>query len=519
MWIIKIKRDPGPEFVINKYTKICSEHFTSSDYFPTSDKPNSRRRLLPTAVPSVFQWTSKSFQRRSVTSMKASSSLEFSEHATDEHDDSESDVVTDDASDAHNFEDYYSRDQEDVATKTALLDEIERLKLQVKQLQDKFVESQRTSTKSLFRLDNIKEDSDLVKFYTGFSDYATLATFYEQVLESDAKVMRQWDSRRCKEACGDTKHGPCCKLPLLEQLFMTLVRLRLGLYERDLAVRFGVSQSTVSRTTTTWINLMYHSFKAIERFPPWHIVKKYMPQIFKRNYPNTRVIIDATEFAIERPSSLSSQSSTFSTYKNKNTVKVLLGITPSGAISFVSKCYEGSISDKRLVEVSGLLEKLDAGDEIMADKGFLIQDILAPLGVRLNVPPLLKSDRQMASNEVTLLVAIILTSDDAIVSVSLPLCEGGVNNEAFLGGNLLEIWAWLPVTTLTGGTEELGDLTGGTEGLGDLTGGTKKLGDLTGGTKKLGDLTGGTEELGDLTGGTEELGDLTGGIEDWVMVY
>ena len=49
----------------------------------------------------------------------------------------------------------------------------------------------------------------------------------------------------------------------------------------------------------------------------------------------------------------------------------------------MSKCYEGSISDKRLVEVSGLLEKLDAGDEIMVDKGFLIQDILAPLGVRL----------------------------------------------------------------------------------------------------------------------------------------
>ena len=80
---------------------------------------------------------------------------------------------------------------------------------------------------------------------------------------------------------------------------MTLVRLRLGLYETDLAVRFGASQSTVSRITTTWVNLMFHSFKAIERFRPWHIVKKYMPDIFKHNYPNTRVIIDATEFAIE----------------------------------------------------------------------------------------------------------------------------------------------------------------------------------------------------------------------------
>ena len=75
-----------------------------------------------------------------------------------------------------------------------------------------------------------------------------------------------------------------------------------------------------------------------------------------------------------------------------------------------------------------------------------------------------------------------MTSDDAIVSVSLPLCEGGVNNEAFLGGNLLEIWARLPVTTLTGGTEELGDLTGGTEELGDglLVGGMIMYGTTAG---------------------------------------
>ena len=52
---------------------------------------------------------------------------------------------------------------------------------------------------------------------------------------------------------------------------------------------------------------------------------------------------------------------------------------PSGPVTFISDCYEGSISDKKLVQVSGLLEKLEPGDEVMADKGFLIQDILAPL--------------------------------------------------------------------------------------------------------------------------------------------
>ena len=145
---------------------------------------------------------------------------------------------------------------------------------------------------------------------------------------------------------------------------------------------------------------MYHNLKSIETFPPWHIVKKYMPEAFKKEYPNIRIIIDATEFSIERPSSLLSQACTFSSYKNKNTVKVLIGVTPSGAISFVSEAYEGSISDRKLVEVSGLLKKLEPDDEIMADKGFTIQDLLIPCGVRLNIPPFLQGNTQMAANDV-----------------------------------------------------------------------------------------------------------------------
>ena len=127
----------------------------------------------------------------------------------------------------------------------------------------------------------------------------------------------------------------------LSNFFLTLVRLHQGLFKRDLSNRFSISQSSVSRITATWINLLYHSLKSLERYPPWHIVKKYMPEAFKEQC--TRLIIDATEFGIEHPSSLVSQSTTFSAYKNKNTVKVLIGIMPSGAIVFISLTYEGSI--------------------------------------------------------------------------------------------------------------------------------------------------------------------------------
>ena len=99
-----------------------------------------------------------------------------------------------------------------------------------------------------------------------------------------------------------------------------------------------------------------------------------MPAIFKTTYPSTRCIIDCTEIFCQRPSSLSSQSAMYSNYKHHVTYKGLLGIAPSGAITFISELYEGSISDKEIVKRSGILNKnlWDDNDSIMADRGFTI---------------------------------------------------------------------------------------------------------------------------------------------------
>ena len=90
---------------------------------------------------------------------------------------------------------------------------------------------------------------------------------------------------------------------------------------------------------------------------------------------------------------------TFSNYKNNNTFKGLIGISPSGAITFVSSLFSGSISDKELTRQSGLLALLEKGDSIMADRGFDIEADLIPLGVKLNIPPFLKGKSQLSENE------------------------------------------------------------------------------------------------------------------------
>ena len=126
-----------------------------------------------------------------------------------------------------------------------------------------------------------------------------------------------------------------------------------------------------------------------------------MPKLFKQRYPTTRVIIDATEVFIQQPSLPELQQLTFSNYKNHNTYKGIIGISPSGAVTFGSKLFPGSTSDKELTRQCGLLGLLEPGDSVMADRGFDIMEDLAPIGVRLNIPPFLRGKSQLDTKELT----------------------------------------------------------------------------------------------------------------------
>ena len=91
-------------------------------------------------------------------------------------------------------------------------------------------------------------------------------------------------------------------------------------------------------------------------WPSREHIAEFLPDSFRKEYPSTRVIIDATEFYIEKPANPDIQCAIWSNYKNCTTLKVLVGCTPNGALSFISDAYGGRISDKELTKRSGACE-------------------------------------------------------------------------------------------------------------------------------------------------------------------
>lgn len=103
---------------------------------------------------------------------------------------------------------------------------------------------------------------------------------------------------------------------------------------------------------------------------------------------------------IERLYSYQARVQTYSVYKKHNTLKFLIGITPNGAVSFLSNCWGGWATDKYITHYSGSLDKIEYGDSILVDRGFDIADDLGVHGARLQIPSFMGGKQQLSLHEV-----------------------------------------------------------------------------------------------------------------------
>ncbi|XP_028440109.1 uncharacterized protein LOC114559573 [Perca flavescens] len=219
-----------------------------------------------------------------------------------------------------------------------------------------------------------------VKYYTGLPCFAVLMGVLAQLLP-----------------CLQTGR----KLSPFQMVLSTLMRLRLNLPIQHVAHLFGLDRKTVSVTFRETIAVMFSHLRPLVHWPDRHCLRGTMPHKFVEAFGDrVAVIVDCFEIGIERASNLKARAQTFSHYKHKHTLKYLIGITPQGAISFISKGWGGRVSDKQVTEDCGILNHLLLGDLVLADRGFDIRDSVRLMCAEVKTPAFTRGRCQLDAKDV-----------------------------------------------------------------------------------------------------------------------
>uniref|UniRef100_A0AAR2IUP2 THAP-type domain-containing protein n=1 Tax=Pygocentrus nattereri TaxID=42514 RepID=A0AAR2IUP2_PYGNA len=387
-WLINIRRD---QFTISPHTKVCSRHFIP-DHLIEPKTPEGRRRLTKDAVPLLFEWNGYSIQAPRL------SVWERRERPADPTslEDPSNDLTVD--------HDYCS------APEPSLLDmscaENEDLSREVEELRNQLHELRVQLTFGLPRFSGSDED---IRFYTS---HPSTKWFGSQEQRLQLRRMKMCLIHEC-QGYDNIFFLPKKQQQVLQpvdEFFLFLVHLSVGLKERDLGHRFNIHPSTVIRIISTWTNFLYTPLGSVCIWLSPEDVKKNLPSEFQ-DYPDTQVILDCIELRCQTPSSALLQSEMYSTYKSHCTMKGLVGIAPHGAVTFVSSLYAGSVSDKELFKQSGLAKLLTEEMAVMVDKGFLITDCVK---CKVYCPPFLSKQSQMPAYQVTETQSIAHAAPDSI---------------------------------------------------------------------------------------------------------
>ena len=323
------------KFASNTSLFCCSEHFTAEDY--RKSLTGKRHDLVKNAVPSVFPWS---------TNCKESSERTLRAKARED-------------SAVRPF--VVSSETKSTSRPSEAVDTCKNGKPKEEDSEDKPLAPERDLVAENFELrqklclckfglERFGSNDDDIFFYTGFESYRALIAFWNFVKPCSESLI-SWKNARAKVK-GDHA-DPSVPFPFLQQqenernrkremepidqLWLFLTRVRRGLFERDLAHRFGVSVSTVSDVFVTWANYLYIMLGSLPVWPSKENVKEHLPDSFKGRYENVRGILDCTELKCELPRDYQKHSEMYSDYKSHDTFKGLVCISPSGWITFISQ--------------------------------------------------------------------------------------------------------------------------------------------------------------------------------------
>lgn len=247
--------------------------------------------------------------------------------------------------------------------------------------------------------ETVQTDGDQ-NFFTGIESRSLFKKLLDYLTPF---VRRRWRGMKCLygnirrfQHNSPKKFGPDRKLTARDELLLTLMKLRLGSLHKDLAKRFHISPTLCSQIFHSWLTTMSKLLGQTIIWPTKEQIIASKPSRFSK-LPDLRVIVDCTVIFLETPKDLKLQNLTWSQYKHHNTAKVLIGVAPNPAITFVSSAYGGRSSDKNITMDSGILDQCDPYNMVQADKGFCIRDECAARFLSLHIPPGLRGQAQMST--------------------------------------------------------------------------------------------------------------------------
>ena len=95
-------------------------------------------------------------------------------------------------------------------------------------------------------------------------------------------------------------------LTLEDHLLTVLLKLKLGLLNRDISIRFGIKTQLTSKIYHYYLPLLAKELAFLIVWPERNTLRKNLPPCFT-SFKNCCVIIDCTEIYIERPSNINAR--------------------------------------------------------------------------------------------------------------------------------------------------------------------------------------------------------------------
>lgn len=190
----------------------------------------------------------------------------------------------------------------------------------------------------------------------------------------------------------------CTKLTVKDRIILTFMKIKMALKWKVLSFLFKITQSRVRAIFNCYVSYLANILKSQIRWPSQSECEMNMPLCFD-SFESVRVILDCTEIPLQKPSCLCCRIRTYSHYKGGQTIKIMVGVSPAGLITFISKCFGGRASDKAIFESSSVINLLSHGDSIVVDKGFLIDNICFQKQVTIIRPHFLRSKSQFSKEE------------------------------------------------------------------------------------------------------------------------